>query len=51
MPLMSLGPQDERNIKKAQTSLRIRADWSAPFLFAFLESFISKVATREIKNF
>ena len=36
---------------KTQTSLRIRAGWSAPFLFAFLESIIYKLATNGITFF
>ena len=35
---------------QAQTSLRIRAVWSAPF-FCFLESFICKLAAGEISIF
>ena len=35
---------------KAQTSLRICTDWSAPLLFVF-ESIISKLATSEISIF
>ena len=36
---------------KVQTSLRIRAVWSVPLLFPFLESIISKLATCEISIF
>ena len=38
-------------ITQAQTSLRIRTDYSAPLLFAFLESIIYRLATSEISNF
>ena len=39
-------------ITKAQTSLSIRAVWSAPLLFAYWpESIISRLATREISIF
>ena len=36
---------------KAQTSLHIRAVWSAPLLFASHESIIDKLATRNIAAF